>query len=140
MRKGDLETLQKRLADGADVNEPDPMFFLAPLGWAALYGQTEAARLLLKHGADVNIADGSGNTPLHSAAFIGAVDMAKLLLENGADIHAVNNEGSAPLESTKAPFHITAFIGGIFQMNINQRRFAEIEKGRAEIVKMLNSP
>ncbi|MDE0019966.1 MAG: CotH kinase family protein [Candidatus Poribacteria bacterium] len=139
-RMGKLAAVEKRLADGADVNERDKMFYLAPLGWAALYGQTEVARALLDNGADVNILDRSGNTPLHTAAFLGDVETAKLLIENGANIRAKNHEGGMPIESTKAPFEVTSFIGSIFQIKIDHRRFAAIEKGRAEIVKLLNSP
>ena len=80
-RMGDIKAAERRIAHGADVNELDKMFNLAPLGWAALYGQTDIARALLDNGADVNITDGSGNTALHTAAFLGDVKTAQLLIK-----------------------------------------------------------
>lgn len=34
-------------------------------------GQSWAVRFLLQHGADPNIADGQGYTPIHAAAYQG---------------------------------------------------------------------
>ncbi len=138
-RMGDVKAAERRIAHGADVNERDRMYHLAPLGWAAIYGQTEVARALLDNGADVNIIDRSGNTPLHTAAFLGDVETAKLLIENGANIRAKNHEGNIPAASTNAPFEITSFIGAVFQIKIDRRRFGAIEKGRKEIIQLLNS-
>ena len=138
-RMGKLAAIKRRLEAGADVNEPDKMFFIPPLGWAALYRQTDAARALLEGGADVNAADRSGNTALHTAAFLGDVNMANLLIENGANIHAQNHEGSMPIESTKAPFELTAFICSIFQIKMDYKRFSAIEKGRKELAPLLYS-
>ena len=39
---------------------------------------------LLDSGAEVNKADGGGNTPLHGAAYHGHTDVVQLLLARGA--------------------------------------------------------
>jgi ankyrin repeat protein len=44
--------------------------------------------LLLKHGANVNQADGVGTTPLMMAAAAGNADVVKVLLDHGADVNA----------------------------------------------------
>lgn len=44
--------------------------------------------LLLKYGADTNVRDGRGFTPLHHAAGNGNLAVVDLLLENGADVNA----------------------------------------------------
>ncbi|WP_226991357.1 ankyrin repeat domain-containing protein [Deinococcus gobiensis] len=70
-----------------------------PLGLAALFGRTEAARLLLGHGADVN-APSRGALPvrpLHSAVSGLHRDLARLLLDAGADVNAAQPGGLTPL-------------------------------------------
>jgi ankyrin repeat protein len=39
-----------------------------PLHWAANIGRIGVVRLLLEHGADVNLRDGNGNTPSQLAS------------------------------------------------------------------------
>jgi ankyrin repeat protein len=48
---------------------------------------------LIKCGADVNAADGSGATALHTAVVLGYLDIAKILLEAGADPYRPDNAG-----------------------------------------------
>lgn len=67
-----------------------------PLHRAAQKGRTDLARLLLDHGANVNIKGGGIEiTPLHWAA--GHVEVAKLLITNGADVNAKDKYGATPL-------------------------------------------
>lgn len=55
------------------------------LGWAALYGHLESARVLLEAGADPNLGNEGNWTPLMSAAYGGHADVVELLLKHGAD-------------------------------------------------------
>jgi ankyrin repeat protein len=55
-------------------------------------------RFYVADGADVDLQDDEGRTPLHCAASDGRADMAKLLLESGADVNAQDNEGRTPLD------------------------------------------
>ena len=48
----------------------------------------EVARLLLKHGAKVDLKDNRGSTPLIDAAEYGNYEMVQLLLDNGASVSA----------------------------------------------------
>ncbi len=57
----------------------------------------DAAKLLVKYKANVNVKNEFGITMLHSAAALGDPRMAKLLLEHGADVNATNKEGYTPL-------------------------------------------
>jgi len=57
------------------------------LNIAALHGQTEIIRLLLRHGADVNRQAPSGCCALHLAAGGGQMAAAQLLIEQGAAVN-----------------------------------------------------
>ena len=46
--------------------------------------------MLLKSGADANLAMADGRTPIHIAAESGNIGVIKLLLENDADILATD--------------------------------------------------
>jgi ankyrin repeat protein len=60
---------------------------------AAMAGDREAVRSLLKQGADVNAAQGDGTTPLHWAARRGDVELAQMLIYAGANVRATTRLG-----------------------------------------------
>ncbi|KAL8804129.1 MAG: hypothetical protein Q9182_002762 [Xanthomendoza sp. 2 TL-2023] len=64
------------------------------LAWAAARGDELALKTLIDYGADINLPDGQGNTPLHHAKTIECIDK---LLDAGADVSARNTFGQTPL-------------------------------------------
>ena len=60
---------------------------------AAMAGDREAVRTLLKQGVDVNAAQGDGMTPLHWAARRGDVELAQMLIYAGANVRATTRLG-----------------------------------------------
>uniref|UniRef100_A0A1B0DGP9 NAD(+) ADP-ribosyltransferase n=1 Tax=Phlebotomus papatasi TaxID=29031 RepID=A0A1B0DGP9_PHLPP len=71
---------------------------LVPLHNSCSYGHIEVTELLLKHGANVNVADLWKFTPLHEAAAKGKYEIVKLLLKHGADPNKRNRDGATPLD------------------------------------------
>lgn len=65
----------------------------SPVADAAMRGDSEAVRSLLREGADVSAAQGDGMTALHWAAERGSVEMAEMLVYAGAHLEAVTRLG-----------------------------------------------
>jgi ankyrin repeat protein len=65
----------------------------------------EQIKELIDKGADINVKDKNGWTPLRNVAFIGRSATAKLLIDKGADVNASDLKGNSILMSTAAmPF------------------------------------
>src|SRR6476661_3172514 len=76
-----------------------------PVADAAMRGDRDAVRSLLKQGADVGAARGDGMTALHFAAERGDAETAEMLLYAGANVAAVTRIGQY------TPLHLAAQAG-----------------------------
>lgn len=85
--------VQYLLERGADANVSG-VFGQMPLHLAS---EPEIAGLLLEHGAEPDVLDQRGGTPLQIAAANGKTAMIKFLLEHGAAVDLPNEEGGTPL-------------------------------------------
>lgn len=85
-----------RPANGNLVSE-QPKGNLTPLLFATREGAREAAALLIKPGANLNLADPDGITPLIMAIINGHYDVAAMVLEAGADPNLADRWGRTPL-------------------------------------------
>ena len=74
-----------------------------PLHFACFRGKPEIVRLLLDHGARVNVKGYNGEIPLHLVSqgdhesLVDDVRIAELLLERGTDVNAPDKSGWTPL-------------------------------------------
>ena len=83
------------LKAGANANVPDPRGGATPLMNAAAVGSVEAMKVLLDHGAGVNLTSTTGATALMWSATV--IDKVRLLLARGADAKAVSQRGRTAL-------------------------------------------
>ena len=73
-----------------------------PLGAAARQNNAPAVEMLLQHGANPNVRNSNGATPLHWATY-GLADLKifQLLLDHKADPNVRSSNGATPLDSIK---------------------------------------
>ena len=67
------------------------------LFWAINNNHTEIVELLIANGANINVRDNDGYTPLYSAVSWGNKEVVKLLIANGADVNGKIKDGWTPL-------------------------------------------
>lgn len=96
--------LQLLLDKGATLNVPDDK--RPPLHVAAYRGNLEVAKALLAHGAQPNIHNSWGATPLHEAvrSDMDNQEMVKLLISHGAEVNARDGRGDTPLHTAVGGF------------------------------------
>jgi ankyrin repeat protein len=116
--KGHLAFVIELLGYGADIDSKNNVGS-TPLHFAAMEGRLAIVIELLGHGAEIrsnesngtttilgkrksrganiNVKNNIGNTPLHFAGVHGSLPVVKALLNGGADISAANNLGELPV-------------------------------------------
>ena len=66
------------------------------LHFAAMEGHAAMTRLLVDHGAALNVQDGDGDTALHLAAHEGKIEVVRFLLDADAAIDLEDKKGRTP--------------------------------------------
>lgn len=74
--------------------------------------QTDVVGLLLQNGAEPNLKDGLGNTPLHLAACTNHVGVVTLLLRAGTDVNELDNHGRTPMQLAQSKLKLLQRAGG----------------------------
>ncbi len=106
------------LAKGRDINarQKHRHGMWTPLHWVTQRGLTDGIACLLANGADPNVMDDKGRTPLHIIAQKGiGKNQVQLLIEHGGDLSRRDADGKTPLDyARKAKKQSVAnFITGI---------------------------
>jgi len=98
--KNDYAAVTKYIDEGLDPNlKGKGAYQAALLNTACRKNSIQMVKLLLAKGADVNLADDRGDTPLMLAALHARTpEIVKLLVQKGADINAVSDDGSSILD------------------------------------------
>ncbi len=74
-------------------------YYQPPLHLAARYGYLDVLRLLLDHGAQVDVEDFFANTPLHEALNYGQAEAAAILIAADADVNRARDQPGNPAET-----------------------------------------
>ena len=107
-------------AVGVDAHDAT---FTTALYAAALHGQVAAVRLLLRRGADPDLARVGRFTPLHAASLTGDhVEVAEALVAAGADVACVDEMGRTACECAK--LHQRAQVAAVLEDAGRRRRAA----------------
>ena len=99
-----FDVVRYLLECGADVDAQANTDHSTPLHLASYWGGVKVARLLLDHGANIDVRDEKGQTQLHRTLInmeyefedYGFDDM-QFLLDHGADVDALDDDHSTPL-------------------------------------------
>jgi ankyrin repeat protein len=112
--RNDLEKVQALLKTSPDLVNSKDTNGCTPLHIAVQFDCKDMAELLLAHGANVDVRDDGGKTPLFFTVNGGFTDtkIMELLLANKANINATNNVGRTALYCATAicPKEIAEFL------------------------------
>ena len=94
--KGDMKALEKLIKDDTDLNKQYDN--ITPLGLAAARNDKEMVKFLVEKGADINLEDGYGYTPLIIAMKYRNIGLAKDIIDLKPDLNAIcSATGDTPL-------------------------------------------
>ena len=94
------------MGNGVDLNEVTDPLFNTHIHWASENGHLQIVDFLVKQGANLNVRDVNGRSPLYRATDGCTCAIAnprnhfpvvKYLVEHGADIHANDDRGNSSL-------------------------------------------
>uniref|UniRef100_A0A8B9WYA4 Fibronectin type III and ankyrin repeat domains 1 n=1 Tax=Bos mutus grunniens TaxID=30521 RepID=A0A8B9WYA4_BOSMU len=99
---GHCNVIEWMIGDGCEVDAVDAGSRWTPLmRVSAVSGNQEVASLLIDAGADVNVKDKDGKTPLMVAVLNNHEELVQLLLDRGADASVKNEFGKGVLEMAR---------------------------------------
>ena len=117
---GEIGKIRRILSNGmVDVNSLNRSYHSTALIQAVIRSYKEVVQLLLHAGADPNMADKHGKTPLHLAGR--EIEVVKALLDAGADPDRRVIQGNTPI-------HLAAYNGNLNVVKLLMERGADPTK------------
>ena len=103
-RGGHCEICKVLLENGANVNAVTRCGHATPLHRSSMQGNKRVVELLLKFGADPNIRDSDGYTPLHRAVLADSEPVCRILIPL-SDLSACDNNSRTALQLAREKNH-----------------------------------
>lgn len=113
-----LQKVESYLASGNFTANSKDQNGYTPVHAAAEYGHLDLIQRLIEKGADLNIQDNDGDTPLHACE---QPRVAEFLVRLGADLSTKNHDGLTPLQKAEedADFpELIAYLRKVCGINI----------------------
>jgi len=101
----DIEECKNQIIN-VKLHEITSFFCMTFLHIAVYYKRLVICKLLIEHGAPINVYSQSGRTPLMESAQNGEIDICKLLLEHGAIVNDTCNNNCTALYLASIHGHI----------------------------------
>ncbi len=98
--KKDIPFINYLLESGVDANCSCDIAMtdgITPLFYAAEDNTVDIAKILLRHGANIESKTEYGATPLFHAAREGNTEIIEFFIKHGANVNAINNSNESPL-------------------------------------------
>ncbi|KAL3100528.1 hypothetical protein niasHS_001094 [Heterodera schachtii] len=150
--QGHTEIAALLLEKGADVHQAAVRqvnrvnIAVTPLWLAVSKLHLEMCRVLIAHGADVDLGSDASLTPLLLACGKGSTEIVTLLVENGANVNLGDSEGATPIMNTSrfGMIELVRFLlshgANVEQMDYSGMRFALLDaavNGHLEVCRLL---
>ena len=121
----DVQSVKFCVENGAEINVKGSHVKTFPLHSAVSSGNLAIVKILLQNGANVNIQNRTGKSPLSLAAAGNRLDLVKLLVQNGAQIDLKDNQNQTPLDLALINSHDTIVY---YLKNPNMTELEEMTK------------
>ena len=126
--RGHTETVRTLLCmPGVDVNDSFHRNYTALL-CAVRQEDSDLVQVLIGAGADIEVKDGSGCSPLHTACEKGELAIVQMLVEAGADVRVVDDRGNTCLLLAADHGHTETvrYLVNLPKVDVNHRNMSRL--------------
>lgn len=119
---------------GANVHQADQS------GNTAIFGvcDIETLKLLLDHGADINVKNNAGGTAFNSACFEADLTLIKAMVKHGADINSIDADGNTAIMSAACCYSAAATVRFLISLGVSPNPAPRINDGNLPLYEALN--